>query len=151
MGAVGCTSAIHDAVIEASAGGIELFHGYTYSAHPLGCAAALACLDIYEAEGLYSRAAGPIGELLEEALHSMADLPGVVDVRNYGLVGAIEFKPADKPGAIGTALMKQCWGQGLMVRAIGDAIAVSPPLVIEDKHIAEFREKFRRAAEAALA
>ena len=81
----------------------------------------------------------------------MANLPGVVDVRNYGLVGAIEFKSADKPGAIGTAVMKQCWAEGLMVRQIGDAIAVSPPLVIEDKHIAEFAEKFRRAAETALA
>ena len=99
---------------------------------------------------MYTRAAGPIGKALEEALHSMADLPGVIDVRNYGLVGAIEFKPGDKPGAIGIALMKQCWAEGLMIRAIGDAIAVSPPLVIEDKHIAEFGEKFRRAAERAL-
>ena len=86
----------------------------------------------------------------EEALHSMADLPGVIDVRNYGLVGAIEFKPGDKPGAVGTALMKQCWAEGLMVRQIVDAVAVSPPLVVEDKHIAEFQEKFRRAAETAL-
>ena len=106
MGAVGCTKAIYDRVIDASAGGIELFHGYTYSAHPLGCAAALACLDIYQAENLLTRAAGPIGKALEEALHSMANLPGVVDVRNYGLVGAIEFKSGDKPGAIGTAVMR---------------------------------------------
>ena len=150
MGAVGCTKAIYDAVVDASPGGVELFHGYTYSAHPIGCAAALACLDIYEAEGLYTRAAGPIGKALEEALHSMADLPGVIDIRNYGLVGAIEFKPREKPGAFGTALMKQCWAEGLMVRQIGDAVAVSPPLVVEDKHIAEFQGKFRRAAEKAL-
>ena len=81
----------------------------------------------------------------------MADLPGVIDIRNYGLVGAIEFQSGDKPGAVGTALMKQCWAEGLMVRQIVDAIAVSPPLVVEDMHIAEFQDKFRRAAEKALA
>jgi len=152
MGAVASADHVYDAVMEAGPeGGVELFHGYTYSAHPLACAASLACLDIYEREGLFTRAAGPVGDALGDALFSLKDLPEVVDIRHYGLVGAVEFRPGEKPGKRGQAIFKACWAEGMMVRALGDTIAVSPPLVIEENHIGEFAEKFRRAVGTALA
>lgn len=92
MGAVFCTDTIHDTVINSSEG-IEFFHGYTYSAHPTACAAALACLDIYEEEGLFTRANEGIGQYFEQVLHNLKELPGIIDIRNYGLLGAIEFAP----------------------------------------------------------
>ncbi len=151
MGAVAVAGHVHDAVMEAGPeGGVELFHGYTYSAHPLACAASLACLDIYEGEGLFTRAAGPAGEALGEALFSLKDLPDVVDIRHYGLIGAVEFSPGKKPGQRGGAVLKAAWAEGMMVRALGDTVAVSPPLIIEEKHIGEFADKFRRAATSAL-
>ena len=150
MGAVACRPFVKEAIFSA-AKGMELFHGYTYSAHPLACAASMACLDIYEREGLFTRASGPVGDVLQEALHGLADLPRVVDVRNIGLIGAIEFAPLEgKPGAIGPALLKACWKEGVMARALGDIIAVSPPLIIEETHIADFASRFRKAAESVL-
>ena len=135
MGAVACRDFIKNAVF-ASSQGMEFFHGYTYSAHPLACAASMACLDLYEKENLFTRASGQIGDALLDGLHSLKDLPGVIDVRGMALIGAIEFEPwSDKPGAIGAALLKACWEEGVMIRGLGDTIAVSPPLIIEEKHI----------------
>jgi beta-alanine--pyruvate transaminase len=151
MGAVACRDFVKEAVF-ASSKGMEFFHGYTYSAHPMACAASMACLDIYEKEGLYDRASGPIGDALQDALHSLADLPRVIDVRGIGLVGAIEFEPfGDRPGALGSALLKACWQENIMIRILGDAtIAVSPPLIIEEDHIDRFAAAFRKAALSVL-
>ena len=92
MGAVLCSSTIYDAVVNQSPNGIEFFHGYTYSAHPTACAAALACLDIYQEEGLFTRANEGIGQYFEQVLHRLKEIGGVTDIRNYGLVGAVQFE-----------------------------------------------------------
>lgn len=115
------------------------------------CAAALACLEIYEREELFTRAGGEIGRYFEAALHGLADLPRVRDIRNYGLIGAIEFEPdAGAPGTIGATLLRDCWSRGLMIRGLGDTIAVSPPLIIEPAHLDQFVAHLRAAAEASL-
>jgi beta-alanine--pyruvate transaminase len=115
---------------------IELFHGYTYSAHPVACAAALATLDIYTKEGLLTRAASLAPEW-ENAVHSLRGLPHVIDVRNYGLIGAVEFESrAGKPGARAFEIFLECFERGVMVRQTGDTIALSPPLIIDSKQIA---------------
>ena len=99
MGAVFAHRKIYDACMQGPENAIELFHGYTYSAHPIACAAALATLDMYAKEGLLTRAATLAPEW-ESAVHSLRGLPHVIDVRNYGLIGAVELEPrAGKPGA----------------------------------------------------
>lgn len=150
MGAVFCADTIYDTVT-ARGEGIEFWHGYTYSAHPIACAAALACLDIYEGEGLFTRANQGIGSYFETALHSLRDLPGVIDIRNYGLLGAVEFeaRPADETPT-GTQIFAKAWDNGLMVRGAGSAIILSPPLILEESHIDEFIDKLRRSALAVL-
>jgi beta-alanine--pyruvate transaminase len=135
MGAVFSQRRIYDAFMQGPENSIELFHGYTYSAHPVACAAALATLDIYAKEGLLTRAAS-LSAPWEEAVHSMRGLPHVIDVRNYGLIGAVELEPrAGKPGARAFEVFLKCFERGLMVRQTGDTIAMSPPLVIEQKQI----------------
>jgi beta-alanine--pyruvate transaminase len=122
---------------------IELFHGYTYSAHPVACAAALATLNIYKAEGLLTRAA-TVGSSLEDAVHSLRGLPHVIDVRNYGLVAAVEFEPrAGKPGARAFEVFLKCFERGVMVRQTGDVIALSPPLIVESQQITQIVETLR--------
>ncbi|AEY01778.1 beta alanine--pyruvate transaminase [Oceanimonas sp. GK1] len=138
MGAVLAGDHIHDAIMEASASGVEFFHGYTYSAHPLACAAAMATLDVYEQHGLYQRGAadGEISRYFEQGLHSLKGLPGVIDIRNYSLIAAVEFEaPAGQAGTTGAAIQSMAWEQGLMLRSLGDAIAMSPPLIIEKEHV----------------
>jgi beta-alanine--pyruvate transaminase len=124
---------------------IELFHGYTYSAHPLACAAAIATLDVYQDEGLLTRAA-TLAPHWEEAVHSLRDCPNVIDVRNIGLIGAIELAP--RPGAPGTrafdAFTRAFHEQDLLIRTTGDIIAMSPPLIVEPSQIDEIVEKLRR-------
>ncbi|WP_019933663.1 aspartate aminotransferase family protein [Oceanimonas smirnovii] len=138
MGAVLCGDHIHDAVMEGSAAGVEFYHGYTYSAHPLACAAAMATMDVYEQEGLYQRGAanGDISQYFEQGLHSLKGLPGVIDIRNYSLIAAVEFEaPAGKTGSTGPGVQTNAWQQGLMLRSLGDAIAMSPPLIMEKEHV----------------
>jgi beta-alanine--pyruvate transaminase len=140
MGAVFAHRKIYDAFMVGPENAIELFHGYTYSAHPVACAAALATLDIYGKEGLLTRAASLAPEW-ENAVHSLRGLPHVVDVRNYGLIGAVELEPrAGKPGARGFEVFLKCFERGVMVRQTGDTIAMSPPLIIESKQIARIVE-----------
>ena len=135
MGAVLVKQDIHDAFMQGPPG-IELPHGYTYSGHPMACAAALATLDTYDEEGLLTRGA-QMHDKLEAAVHGLQGLPHVIDVRNTGLVGAVEFAP--RPGAPagrrGFEVFLKCWEQGVLVRAAGDAIAISPPLIINDSQI----------------
>jgi beta-alanine--pyruvate transaminase len=140
MGAVFCQRKIYDAFMQGPENSIELFHGYTYSAHPAACAAALATLDIYEREELLTRAATLSGAW-EDAVHSLKGLPHVVDLRNYGLIGAVELEPrSGKPGTRAFDVFLKCFERGMMVRVTGDTIALSPPLIIEQKQITQIIE-----------
>ncbi|WP_226704673.1 aspartate aminotransferase family protein [Microbulbifer elongatus] len=145
LGAVFVSDKIYNTVTDAAAEGmVELFHGYTYSAHPVACAAGMATLDIYDREGLLTRASGDIGKYWENALHSLADLDNVIDVRNYGLVGAIELRaPENLKGKFGGKASALAWEAGVMARGIGDALCMSPPLIIEMHQIDEIVSKLR--------
>ena len=137
MGAVFVRHAIYDTVVNATPAGIELFHGYTYSGHPLAAAAGLATLEVYETEGLFERAAS-LAPYWENALHSLRGLPHIVDIRNLGLVGGIELEPrAGAPGARGFEVFVDCFNRGVLARVTGDIIALSPPLIIEKAQIDE--------------
>jgi beta-alanine--pyruvate transaminase len=135
MGAVFAKQHIHDAFMKGPEHLIEFFHGYTYSAHPLACAAALGTLDTYAEDGLLTRGA-KMAPVFESALHSLKGLPHVIDVRNIGLVGGIELAPmAGQPGKRAFDVFLACWERGLLIRTTGDTIALSPPLIIESGHI----------------
>jgi beta-alanine--pyruvate transaminase len=135
MGAVFAHQKIHDAFMNGPDHLIEFFHGYTYSGHPLACAAAMGTLDTYEDDALLTRGA-KMEATLQNAVHSLKDLPRVVDVRNLGLVGGIELEPIPgEPGKRAFSVFLDCWEKGLLIRTTGDTIALSPPLIIENKHI----------------
>jgi len=137
MGAVIVKKEIYDTFMTGPEGAIELFHGYTYSSHPTACAAGLATLAIYERDGLFQRVK-EIAPYWQDAVHSLKGLPGVIDVRNYGLVAAIEYEPiAGSPGARGFNTFLKAYDAGILVRAAGDITAMSPPLIIEKSHIDE--------------
>ena len=137
MGAVVARQAIHDAFMQGPPGAIELFHGYTYSAHPLACAAGLATLDIYRREGLLTRAR-ELSLRWEDAVHSLRGRPAVIDTRNCGLIAGIELEPIPgRPGARAFEVFLKCFERGLLVRTTGDIVALSPPLIIEPTHIDE--------------
>ncbi len=144
LSAVFVADHLYDTCFENSKTPVEFFHGYTYSCHPVACAAGMACLDIYEQEGLLTRAGGEIGRYWEEGLHSLAEMEQVIDVRNYGLVGAIEMRStAQDQGTLGGKALPMAWERGVMVRGIGDAICLSPPLTIEKHHIDRIVETLR--------
>ena len=137
MGAVAVSRHVHDGVVEGAADGIELFHGYTYSGHPLAAAAGLATLDLYKSEGIFEHAASLHG-YWEEAVHSLRGKRHIIDVRNMGIVAGIELEP--RPGAPtkrATELFQKCFDNGLLVRATGDIVALSPPLILQKAHIDE--------------
>ncbi|MFM9935183.1 MAG: aspartate aminotransferase family protein [Novosphingobium sp.] len=149
MGAVLCSRGVHDGVVQGPENLIELFHGYTYSGHPVACAAGLATLDIYAREGLLTRAA-EMATLWADALHALRDAPHVIDVRTIGLVGGIELAPrAGAPGARAFDVFTDCFRAGLLIRVTGDIIALSPPLIIEPDHIGRIAETVRAALERA--
>ncbi|MGV3709031.1 MAG: aspartate aminotransferase family protein [Gemmatimonas sp.] len=135
MGAVAVRRDIYDTVVNNAPAGIELFHGYTYSGHPLACAAGLATLELYRSEGLFERAA-ELAPYWEQAVHSLRDAPGVVDIRNMGLVSGIELE--SRPGAVGARAFEtfqRCFERGVLVRVTGDVVALSPPLIVEREQI----------------
>ena len=135
MGAVVARRGIYQSVVDATESGIEFFHGYTYSGHPLACAAGLATLELYRKEGLFERAAS-LAPFWEEAVHSLRGLPHVIDVRNLGLVAGIELEPRQgKVGARGYDALVEAFRAGLLIRVTGDIIALSPPLIIERQQI----------------
>jgi len=135
MGAVAVKRELHDAVIESAPGGIELAHGYTYSGHPLACAAGLAALDLYAREGLFERAA-ELAPYWEEAAHGLRGRRHIVDIRTTGLVAGIELEPRPgAPTARAMELFHRAFDAGLLVRATGDIIALSPPLIVEKAQI----------------
>jgi beta-alanine--pyruvate transaminase len=149
MGGVIVRKGIHDAFMKGPEHVIELFHGYTYSAHPLACAAALATQDIYREEKLFERARD-LEETWADAMFSLQSLPNVVDIRTLGLVGAIDL--ASKPDAFGArayeAMERGFHDIGIMMRVTGDTIALSPPLVISHDEIGELVDKMTRVIKA---
>ena len=124
---------------------VEFFHGYTYSGHPLACAAGLAALEVYHTEGLFERARS-LEPVLADAMHSLRGEPHVIDVRNLGLAAAVELEA--RAGAASTRAMEifhHCFDHGAMVRYTGDMIAVGPALIISETEIAQLVDTIRRA------
>ena len=135
LGGVIASDAVHRTFMDAKGGGIEFFHGYTYSGHPLACAAGLATLDTYEEERLFEKSKDQSG-YFEQGVHSLKGLPNVIDCRNLGLIGAVEMAPRPgAPGERGYEAFEKCWDQGVYVRPIGDSLAFCPPLIAEKKHL----------------
>jgi len=146
MGGVACRKGIYESFMEwADATGqtIELFHGQTYSGHPVAAAAGLATLEVYREEGLFERVA-ELAPYWQESLHALKDERHVIDIRNLGLMGGIELEPRPgAPGARGYEAMKLAWDKGLMVRITADILAMSPPFIIEKNEIDRAVETLR--------
>jgi beta-alanine--pyruvate transaminase len=135
MGAVCVGHGIYDAVVNGAAGGIELFHGYTYSGHPLAAAAGLATLELYRSEALFERAAS-LESYWTEAVHSLRSSPHVIDVRSLGIVAGIELEPRpNAPTARAFETFLKCFEAGVLIRSTGDILALSPPLIVERRQI----------------
>ncbi len=135
MGAVFVQDKIHDAFMTGPEGAIELFHGYTFSATTVACAAALAALDIYKRDSLFERAA-ELAPYWQEAVHSLKGRRHIKDIRNLGLIGAVELEPiAGKPTKRAISAFLAAYERGLLVRTTGDIIALCPPLIIEKSQI----------------
>ena len=150
MGAVIARQAIHDTFMSGPEHLIEFAHGYTYSAHPLACAAGLGTLATYADEGLLTRA-GELQGYFAEALHTLRGAPHVIDIRTIGLVGGIELAPiAGEPAKRAFNVFLDCFERGLLIRTTGDTIALSPPLIIEraqiDQIVGTIADALRRAA-----
>jgi len=140
MGAVIVRKEIHDAFMNGPKHLIELFHGYTYSAHPLACAAGIATLDTYREESLFERA-NELAPYWEDAMHSLKDHRHVIDIRNLGLIGAIEMEPRPgEPVARAFDAFLACYDKGLLIRTTGDIIALSPPFIISKPQIDQIVE-----------
>lgn len=137
MGAVLTTAEVHDAFMNGPEHMIELFHGYTYSGNPIASAAGIATLDTYKEEGLFQRA-NDLAPYWEEALHSLRGLPHVIDIRNMGLIGAVELEPiAGEPTKRAFTAFLKAYDKGILIRTTGDIIAMSPPLIISKSEIDE--------------
>ena len=135
MGAVFAHRKVHDAIVQGPPAAIEFFHGYTYSGHPVACAAALASLEVYRRDGLFTRVKS-LASHWEDGIHALRAKPNVIDIRNIGLMGAIELAPRpDAPGARGYEVLVKALKAGLLIRATGDIIALSPPLIISEDEI----------------
>ncbi|MBI3440980.1 MAG: aspartate aminotransferase family protein [Proteobacteria bacterium] len=149
LGATFIRRSIYDAFMRGGEYGIEFMHGYTYSGHPLACAAALATLEVYKEEKLFERAAN-LEKKWSEALHSLKDAPHVVDIRTIGLMGAVEFAPGSRnpPQEMSRAMEvfdKMFFEQDCVLRFTGNVIAMSPPLIISESQIDEIVAKLRKA------
>jgi beta-alanine--pyruvate transaminase len=144
MGAVFVTAEIHDAFMSGPEHMIEFFHGYTYSGNPIACAAALGTLDTYRDEGLLTRGA-ELASYWGDALHSLRDCPHVIDIRNIGLIGAIELSPiAGEPTKRAFSAFLKAYESGYLIRTTGDIIALSPPLIISKAEIDELVDGIRK-------
>lgn len=135
MGAVLVNDEIHQTIMDGPRDVIELFHGYTYSGHPLACAAGIATLEVYKEQNLFERAAS-LSPYLEKAVHSLRRHDVVQDIRNFGMVAAIDLKPREgQPAARAFETYLKAFEQGILIRTTGDIIALSPPLIINEKEI----------------
>ncbi|MBN9291089.1 MAG: aspartate aminotransferase family protein [Hyphomicrobium denitrificans] len=149
MGAVFVKSHVHDAFMNGPEWMIDFFHGYTYSGHPMACAASIGTLDTFADEGLLTRAA-ELAPYWEERMHALKGLPHVIDIRNIGLIGAIEFEPDPaQPGKRAFDRFVQAFEQGLLVRQTGDIIALSPPLIITKDEIDQLFDIFAKVLKTA--
>jgi beta-alanine--pyruvate transaminase len=145
MGAVLVSAEIHDAFMQGPEHVIEFFHGYTYSGNPIASAAGLATLETYKEEGLLTRGAA-LAKVWEDGLHSLKGEPHVIDIRNIGLVGAIELEPiAGSPTKRAFSAFLKCFEDGYLIRTTGDIIAMSPPLIISESQIGELIDGVRTA------
>ncbi len=147
MGGVIIRDSIQQTIFDNTPAGVpELFHGNTYAGAPVAAAAGLAAMDIYESEGLLACASGAKGEYWANTLHNLRELPQVIDVRNYGLLGAISFDSgALDAKTLGPKIHQRCLDNGLLCRAIGDHMVMSPPLSISEEEIDLFAERFRKS------
>ncbi len=144
MGAVAISERIHDTIMSAAQEGtIEFFHGYTYSGHPAACAAGLATLDIYRKEALFERGRA-LSPYFLDMVFGLRDLPGVTDLRGYGLFATIDLAPDGAPGRRGHAFQKKLFDNGLHLKATGDSALLAPPLIAEKAHIDSIEEILRR-------
>ncbi|QJR13769.1 aspartate aminotransferase family protein [Usitatibacter palustris] len=145
MGGVLVSDEIHDAFMVGPPGAVEFFHGYTYSAHPLACAAGIATLQHYKDEDLFARGA-KMGPVMENAVHSLKGTKHVIDLRNYGLVGAVELE--SRPGAPGARAFDvylKCWEKGVVLRTAGDTVAIAPSLIVKEDEIGRIVTTLREA------
>ena len=141
LGGVICSDRIYTQMMQANAGSpehaIEFFHGYTYSGHPVACAAAIATLKLFEDEQLFARA-GQMGRVLGDAMHSqLRGLPTVVGVRTLGLAGAVEVAPSALPGKRAYDIFLECFAQGVLVRPAGENLVLCPPYIVQETHMAQ--------------
>lgn len=150
LGGVIVADPIHDSLMQGPERAIELFHGYTYSGHPLACAAGLAALDLYRDEGLFERARA-LEPVFAQAVMSLRDAPNVLDIRTCGLAAGIDLAPhPDGPGVRGFAVMERAYhDHDLVVRISGDTLALSPPLIVGESDVATLVERLGRAIRAA--
>lgn len=151
LGGVAIRESIYENFLERTSGRmIDLFHGYTYSGHPLAIAAAVAAQRVYREKGLYTRAL-ELEEKWADGIHSLSDAPNVIDVRNYGLIGAVELAPREgEPTARAyDAFCDAFWNEDLLIRTTGDIIALSPPLIVEEEQIDEIFKRLRKVLERA--
>lgn len=143
MAAVAAARFIHDTVMDAAPeGAIEFFHGYTWSAHPVACAAALASLELYERDGLFARARA-LSPVFLEAVASLRDLPLVTDIRGYGMIAGIDLASDGKPGRRGQLLQKKLYDNGLHLKTTGDCAILAPQFIFTEAHIARMTDILR--------
>jgi beta-alanine--pyruvate transaminase len=143
MGAVLTKGDIYNTFMTGPDGAIEFFHGYTYSGHPLAAAAACATLDVYAEDDLFNRALS-LEDIFADALHSLKDEPYVIDVRNYGLIGAVELTPIEgQPTARAMSIFRECYDKGLIIRTTGDTVAFYPPMIVKESQIEQTVEIIR--------
>jgi len=151
MGAVAASEEVYRTIVEGAPAGIELFHGYTYSGHPLASAAAIASVDLHKSDDLAGRAMAMEG-YFEDGAHSLNGLPNVIDIRNMGLVAGIELQPrVGKPTDRAMKIFHRCFDAGVLIRTTGDIIALSPPLIVERKHVDRIFETIGDAIRAEAA
>jgi len=142
MGAVFVPAHVREAFSNGPANVPDLFHGYTYSGHPLACAASVATLDVYRDQGIFENAA-KMAPVWEEMLHSLKDVPGVVDIRNAGILGGVQLESGETVGTNARAAYERLWDMGLSVRPIGETLCMSPPLTITAEDIGRIGELMR--------
>ena len=148
MSAVAFDTNIHDQLMKGPEAMIELFHGYTYSGHPVACAAGIATLDVYQEEGLFDQAK-ELEPVFEEALHSLKGLNQIIDIRNIGSMGAVHFGSGDKPATEFAAnVFQHCYENNVLVRYSGEFLVLSPSLVATKEHIHQITDALRKAIEA---
>jgi beta-alanine--pyruvate transaminase len=145
MGAVAVRKGIYEAFMNAPENTVEFFHGYTYSGHPVACAAGLATLELYKTESLFDRAASLV-PYFQDAVHSLKSAPNVVDIRNLGLMAGIELAPRPgKPTARAFDAFLNCYEGGLLTRQTGETLTLSPPLIVEKSHIDQMVDTIGKA------